>query len=63
LLNNSAHKGGINKEACERMVKNLIASNPNINNPVQNNSSQGKKLNKSVPIPEQIHMNWQKDIK
>jgi hypothetical protein len=59
----NTNNSGVNKEACERIVKNILASNPNINNQQSTNTSQGKKLNKSVPIPEQIHMNWQKDIK
>jgi hypothetical protein len=55
----------INKEACDRMMQNLIGSRKenteiNSNNIISNTN---RKLNKSAPVPEQLHMTWQKDTK
>lgn len=46
----------INKEACDRIIKNLIQSKED----VQDNT---RKVKKAVPVPDTVHLNWQKSLK
>jgi hypothetical protein len=48
------YNSNINKEACDRMIKNSISSK---------DDSNVRKLKKSIPVPENVHLNWQKNLK
>lgn len=50
----------INKEASERMVKNILSGN---NNTEDKNKTNVRKLKGSVPLPEAAHLTWEKNLK
>ncbi len=56
----NTNESNINKEACERMIKNII--NSGNNNKSDKSDTNYKKVKKSVPIPDSVHINWQKNI-
>jgi hypothetical protein len=57
MSTNNIGDSRINKETAERLIKNYTNNKPHEDN------VNVRKLNRSVPLPEQTHLNWQKNIK